>query len=51
MFKCQASAFLVTYPVTNMIDDSNDANGKAVEWERAFIKLAKVCSLVPFRVL
>ncbi|XP_010690227.2 uncharacterized protein LOC104903808 isoform X1 [Beta vulgaris subsp. vulgaris] len=37
----EASAFLVTYPVTNMIDDSNDANGKAVEWERAFIKLAK----------
>lgn len=37
----EATAFVVTYPVTNMIDQSSDANGKAVKWERAFIKLAK----------
>ncbi|KAL2936836.1 NPC intracellular cholesterol transporter 1-like protein 1b [Bienertia sinuspersici] len=37
----EASAFVVTYPVTNMVDESSDANAKAVEWERAFIKLAK----------
>lgn len=38
----EATAFVVTYPVTNMIDQSSDANGKAVKWERAFIKLAKL---------
>ncbi|CAO2815751.1 unnamed protein product [Amaranthus hypochondriacus] len=37
----EASAFVVTYPVTNTVDESSVANGKAVEWERAFIKLAK----------
>ncbi|XP_044489407.1 NPC intracellular cholesterol transporter 1 [Mangifera indica] len=33
----EASAFIVTYPVNNAIDD----NGKAVAWEKAFIELAK----------
>lgn len=42
MFKYQATAFVVTYPVTNTVAESSDANEKAVEWERAFIKLAKV---------
>ncbi|KNA12261.1 hypothetical protein SOVF_127560 [Spinacia oleracea] len=37
----EATAFVVTYPVTNTVAESSDANEKAVEWERAFIKLAK----------
>ncbi|KAK9666670.1 hypothetical protein RND81_14G202500 [Saponaria officinalis] len=37
----EATAFIVTYPVNNMIEDSSDERKKVVEWERAFIKLAK----------
>uniref|UniRef100_A0A7C9FG71 SSD domain-containing protein n=2 Tax=Opuntia streptacantha TaxID=393608 RepID=A0A7C9FG71_OPUST len=37
----EATAFVVTYPVNNIIDESSDAIRKIVEWERAFIKLAK----------
>lgn len=37
----EASAFVVTYPVNNIIDESSNAIRKIVEWERAFIKLAK----------
>ncbi|KAH9620445.1 hypothetical protein KSS87_017381, partial [Heliosperma pusillum] len=37
----EATAFLITYPVNNMVDQSSDASRKVVEWERAFIKLAK----------
>ncbi|XP_022947380.1 Niemann-Pick C1 protein-like [Cucurbita moschata] len=37
----EASAFVVTYPVNNAIDDVGDENGKAIAWEKAFVKLAK----------
>ncbi|GMH16328.1 hypothetical protein Nepgr_018169 [Nepenthes gracilis] len=37
----QASAFVITYPVNNMIDETSSGNRKAVAWEQAFIKLAK----------
>ncbi|PPD98412.1 hypothetical protein GOBAR_DD04540 [Gossypium barbadense] len=37
----EASAFVVTYPVNNAIDEAGNGNGKAVAWEKAFIKLAK----------
>ncbi|KAF6148392.1 hypothetical protein GIB67_036607, partial [Kingdonia uniflora] len=37
----EASAFLVTYPVNNEIDQEGDGNGKAVAWEKAFIHLVK----------
>lgn len=36
----QASAFVVTYPVNNAIDEQG--NKKAVAWEKAFIKLVEV---------
>lgn len=39
-FSIQASAFVVTYPVNNAIDEAG--NGKAVAWEKAFIRLVKV---------
>lgn len=35
----EASAFVVTYPVNNAIDEAG--NGKAVAWEKAFIQLVK----------
>lgn len=35
----EASAFVVTYPVNNAIDEAG--NGKAVAWEKAFIRLVK----------
>ncbi|KAF5199495.1 Npc intracellular cholesterol transporter [Thalictrum thalictroides] len=37
----EASAFVVTYPVNNNIDQTSSGNGKAVAWEKAFIRLAK----------
>ncbi|KAF7810729.1 NPC intracellular cholesterol transporter 1-like [Senna tora] len=37
----EASAFIITYPVNNAIADVGDGNGKAITWEKAFIKLAK----------
>ncbi|XP_050366394.1 uncharacterized protein LOC126784899 isoform X2 [Argentina anserina] len=37
----EASAFVVTYPVNNAIDDVGNENGKALAWEKAFIQLAK----------
>jgi len=38
----QASAFIVTYPVNNEVDRTGNENGKAVAWEKAFIRLVKV---------
>ncbi|KAL5706153.1 NPC intracellular cholesterol transporter 1 [Ranunculus cassubicifolius] len=37
----EASAFVVTYPVNNKIDDTDGGNGNAVAWEKAFIRLVK----------
>ncbi|KAA8535924.1 hypothetical protein F0562_028402 [Nyssa sinensis] len=36
-----ASAFIVTYPVNNAVDEVGNENGKAVAWEKAFIQLVK----------
>ncbi|KAJ6336667.1 hypothetical protein OIU76_006528 [Salix suchowensis] len=41
----EASAFIVTYPVNNVIDTKGNEIDKAVAWEKAFIQLVKVCSL------
>lgn len=38
----QASAFVITYPVNNAVDEVGNENGKAVAWEKAFIQLAEV---------
>ncbi|CAB4300958.1 unnamed protein product [Prunus armeniaca] len=38
----EASAFIVTYPVNNAVDDVGNENAKALAWEKAFIQLAKV---------
>ncbi|PON78470.1 Niemann-Pick C type protein [Trema orientale] len=37
----EASAFVVTYPVNNAVDKVGGENGRALAWEKAFIKLAK----------
>ncbi|KAF8013214.1 hypothetical protein BT93_I1169 [Corymbia citriodora subsp. variegata] len=37
----EASAFVVTYPVNNAVDDSTNENKMALAWEKAFIQLAK----------
>ncbi|XP_048128326.1 NPC intracellular cholesterol transporter 1 isoform X2 [Rhodamnia argentea] len=37
----EASAFVVTYPVNNAMDDSTNENRMALAWEKAFIQLAK----------
>ncbi|XP_054787457.1 uncharacterized protein LOC129293484 [Prosopis cineraria] len=37
----EASAFVITYPVNNAIAEIGDENGKAIEWEKAFIQLAE----------
>ncbi|KAG0501372.1 hypothetical protein HPP92_001444, partial [Vanilla planifolia] len=42
----EASAFIITYPVNNVVDDLGNQNGKAMAWERAFIRLVKE-ELVP----
>lgn len=44
----QASAFVVSYPVNNVIDKESNETQKAVAWEKAFIQLVKVCSLCHF---
>ncbi|PKU82679.1 hypothetical protein MA16_Dca021955 [Dendrobium catenatum] len=36
-----ASAFIITYPVNNEAGDTGNQNGKAVAWERAFIRLTR----------
>lgn len=48
IFLRQASAFIVTYPVNNVIDKEGNETDKAVAWEKAFIQLVKVCSLFHF---
>lgn len=45
IFARQASAFIITYPVNNAVDKEGNETKKAVAWEKAFIQLAKVCSL------
>ncbi|KAL0798721.1 hypothetical protein Bca101_053896 [Brassica carinata] len=37
----EATAFVVTYPVNNMVGDSSNENARAIAWEKSFIKLAK----------
>ncbi|KAK1304424.1 hypothetical protein QJS10_CPB11g02148 [Acorus calamus] len=37
----EASAFVITYPVNNEVDKTGNENGKAVAWEKAFIRLTK----------
>ncbi|GAV60134.1 Patched domain-containing protein [Cephalotus follicularis] len=37
----EATAFVITYPVDNVIDETGQENGKAVAWEKAFIQLVK----------
>ncbi|KAF3434864.1 hypothetical protein FNV43_RR21951 [Rhamnella rubrinervis] len=37
----EASAFVVTYPVNNAVDEGGNENGRALVWEKDFIKLAK----------
>lgn len=48
IFLRQATAFIITYPVTNAVDKEGNETKKAVAWEKAFIQLAKVHSSVPF---
>lgn len=42
VFHFQASAFVVTYPINNAVDEVGNENGKAVAWEKAFVQLVKV---------
>lgn len=42
IFQFQASAFVITYPVNNAVDEGGNENGRALVWEKDFIKLAKV---------
>ncbi|KAH7518258.1 hypothetical protein FEM48_Zijuj09G0152400 [Ziziphus jujuba var. spinosa] len=37
----EASAFIITYPVNNAVDEGGNENGKSLAWEKEFIKLAK----------
>ncbi|KAF3446900.1 hypothetical protein FNV43_RR12080 [Rhamnella rubrinervis] len=37
----EATAFIITYPVTNALDKEGNETEKAVAWEKAFIQLAK----------
>ncbi|KAL3514868.1 hypothetical protein ACH5RR_027585 [Cinchona calisaya] len=37
----EASAFIVTYPVNNVVDEEGNDTKKAVAWEKAFVQLAK----------
>ncbi|KAH0929934.1 hypothetical protein HID58_015661 [Brassica napus] len=37
----EASAFIVTYPVDNAVDNEGNKTEKAVAWEKTFIQLAK----------
>lgn len=43
MIKRQASAFIITYPVNNVIDKESNETKRAIAWEKAFIKLVEVC--------
>lgn len=42
----QASAFVITYPVNNAVNEVGNENGKAVAWEKAFIQLVKVLTII-----
>ncbi|KAK6939083.1 Protein patched/dispatched [Dillenia turbinata] len=44
----EASAFIVTYPVNNVVNKESAEALKAVAWEKAFIQLVKVSYLVMF---
>ncbi|KMZ67950.1 hypothetical protein ZOSMA_251G00230 [Zostera marina] len=37
----EASSFIITYPVNNKFHRKGSANGKAMSWEKAFIRLVK----------
>jgi len=37
----QATAFVITYPVNNAVDETGSENGRALAWENSFIRLAK----------
>lgn len=37
----EASAFIITYPVNNMIDKESNETKRAVAWEKAFIQLVE----------
>ncbi|CAH2075793.1 unnamed protein product [Thlaspi arvense] len=37
----EATAFVVTYPVNNVVGDSSNQNARAIAWEKSFIQLAK----------
>lgn len=45
---CQASAFVITYPVNNKVETTGQENGKAVAWERAYVNLVKVSNFSQF---
>lgn len=51
IFPRQATAFIITYPVTNAVDKEGNETKKAVAWEKAFIQLAKVHSSFRFSLL
>ncbi|CAH1435314.1 unnamed protein product [Lactuca virosa] len=38
----EASAFIITYPVNNVIDKESNETKRAIAWEKAFIKLVEV---------
>ena len=42
----QASAFVVTYPVNNAVNEAGNENEKAVSWEKAFIQVLKVFAYI-----
>lgn len=42
LFCLQASAFVITYPVNNVLDETSIEYRNAVAWEKAFIQLMKV---------
>ena len=42
----QASAFVVTYPVNNVVNEAGNENEKAVSWEKAFIQVLKVFAYI-----
>ncbi|KAJ4880028.1 Patched family protein [Raphanus sativus] len=37
----EATAFVITYPVNNIVGDSSNENARAIAWEKSFIQLAK----------
>lgn len=46
----EASAFVITYPVNNEVDRTGNENGRAVAWEKAFVRLVKE-ELIPMAKL